>query len=123
MQKLTFIFIVLCVLMVISIINIWTGFLWTSYHAFGESMGENKEGIVICIKPINYKVGDVIIYDPKEVNWTWCPFDTINHRIIDIQDGCYIMKGDANNNTDPISCLTKDKIICKVIIRIPVKND
>lgn len=72
---------------------------------------------VICMKSINYNIGDIVVYDSCKAGWCWCNSSEclVIHRIVDIQDGCYITKGDANPVTDPVICLNKNAIKCKVI--------
>lgn len=69
-------------------------------------------GDVVVIKeqgPELYKSGDVASYLMGQIVYT--------HRIVSVEDGMFVMKGDSNNTVDDI--VAADKLEGKVILTIP----
>lgn len=66
--------------------------------------------MVITKAKDEYYVNDIVLYRENE--------SCVTHRIIDIRDGLYITKGDANNteDKDPVK---KEDICGKVILTVP----
>lgn len=59
------------------------------------------------------KVGDIVIYQRSDVKYT------IVHRIIEINENGYIIKGDNNPAPDP-GIVKKEQIIGKVLFAVPL---
>ncbi len=81
--------------------------------ATGSMSGTIEDGDLIVVrKADDYKVGDIITFLPDG--------DTIptTHRIINISDGKYYTKGDANNAADPRP-IEKSNIVGKVTSTVP----
>lgn len=76
----------------------------------------HKGDLVIAIKPENIKVGDIIIY---EANCPALPHEDIIHRIVEINNGTYITKGDNNPIRDPCP-VSPDEVKGKVLFAIPL---
>lgn len=74
-----------------------------------------KTGSLVTVRKINnYQKGEVITYRSKKDSKT-----TITHRIVEIKDGQFITKGDANDvvDADPVS---KELILGKIGLAIPL---
>ncbi|MFN3267913.1 MAG: signal peptidase I [Zestosphaera sp.] len=71
--------------------------------------------VVIVYKPNEVSVGDVVIYKGRG--------NYVIHRVIEVRDNCYLIKGD--NNPLPDGCISKELITGKVlsignsVIKIP----
>lgn len=71
--------------------------------------------VVIVYKPNEISVGDVVIYKGRG--------NYVIHRVIEVRDNCYLIKGD--NNPLPDGCIPKELITGKVlsignsVIKIP----
>jgi signal peptidase len=61
------------------------------------------------VRPDAYKLNDIATYIDGQTVYT--------HRIIQIENGLYTMKGDANNTTD--EAIAADKLEGKVLLVIP----
>lgn len=61
----------------------------------------------------NYKKGDIVVYESKNMR------SPIIHRIIDINNGFYITKGDNNRIADPYP-VAKEDIKGRAIFKIPL---
>lgn len=73
-----------------------------------------KTGSVAVVKSVSeYKVGDIITFGPYSK--TKAP---TTHRLVEIKDGNYITKGDANNAPDT-RVIAKRDIIGKVLLDVP----
>ncbi len=69
----------------------------------------NVKDLIIVKKVDNIKKDDIITYIDNK--------DFITHRVIKIEENTLITKGDSNNSNDVK--IDKDKVIGKVIFRIP----
>lgn len=85
----------------------------TTHIVISDSMEPNihVNDIIIIKESDSYNVGDVITYISDEGR-------SITHRIIDIDFGGYIVKGDDNPNRDP-GTIRPEQIVGKMILRIP----
>ncbi len=73
-----------------------------------------RVGSVVVVKSASeYRVGDIITFGPYSK--TKPP---TTHRIVEIKDGNYITKGDANNAPD-MSAVSKRNVVGKVILDVP----
>ena len=73
-----------------------------------------RTGSIVVVKSVGeYKVGDVITFGPY--NKTKTP---TTHRLVEIKDGNYITKGDANNAPDQ-RVIRKSDIVGKVLLDVP----
>ncbi len=73
-----------------------------------------KTGSVVVVKSVSdYKVGDVLTFGPYSK--TKAP---TTHRLVEIKDGNYITKGDANNAPDTRT-INKRDIVGKVLLDVP----
>lgn len=61
-------------------------------------------------KDLEPEIGDVITYRIDN--------NQVTHRVIDIEDGAYITKGDANEGEDATP-VTKEQIVGTVVLSIP----
>jgi signal peptidase I len=61
--------------------------------------------VVIVYKTSEMRVGDVVIYEGRG--------NYVIHRIIEIRDNCYVIKGD--NNALPDGCIPKELVTGKVL--------
>ncbi len=64
-----------------------------------------KWDVIVVKLDADYEVGDIVSFKNGDAY--------ITHRIIEINDGAYVTKGDANNTVD--NPITKDKIAGKVV--------
>ncbi|MBU5575043.1 MAG: signal peptidase I [Candidatus Aenigmatarchaeota archaeon] len=69
--------------------------------------------LMIVYNDGNFKIGDIVVYESN-----FFPHPII-HRIIAIEDGKYITKGDNNLIKDPYP-ITKEQIKGKVIFKFPL---
>jgi len=78
-----------------------------------------KTGSVVLIKDMpSYNINDVITFLAAPGASIKKPDSTVTHRIIDINEGTIITKGDANKAQD-ISSIENNQILGKVIIAFP----
>jgi uncharacterized protein (UPF0248 family) len=84
------------------------------FSNFKFKNGFNTGDIMVLrgIKPEKIKTGDTIVYMSKTASYP------IIHRIVDIQNGNFITKGDHNSGADPP--VNANQIIGKAILRIPL---
>ncbi|MCX6725692.1 MAG: signal peptidase I [Candidatus Shapirobacteria bacterium] len=74
-----------------------------------------RTGSLVIVRKINnYQKGEVITYWSKKDSKT-----TVTHRIVEIKDGQFITKGDANDVIDAIS-VDKELILGKINLVIPL---
>lgn len=74
-----------------------------------------RTGSLVIVRKINnYQKGEVITYWSEKDSKT-----TITHRIVEIKDGQFITKGDANDVIDTIS-VDKELILGKINLVIPL---
>lgn len=66
--------------------------------------------IVIAKRRDSYEVGDVVSFESGEL--------LITHRIVDVRDGRFVTKGDANDSEDA-ELLSEDNIVGEVFFIIP----
>ncbi len=73
-----------------------------------------KTGSVVVIKPMaDYRVGDVITFGPKSKGKT-----PTTHRIMEVKEGGFVTRGDANNGED-MRTVSRYEIIGKVLFSVP----
>lgn len=73
-----------------------------------------RTGAVVVVKPMaEYVVGDVITFGPRSK--TKSP---TTHRIIEVKDGGFVTRGDANNGED-MRTVSRFEIIGKVLFSVP----
>ncbi|MEP7162598.1 MAG: signal peptidase I [Candidatus Moraniibacteriota bacterium] len=73
-----------------------------------------KTGSVIVAKPANeYRVGDVVTFGAQTKDKT-----PTTHRIVEVRDGKYMTRGDANNAED-LRPVSRFEIIGKVLFSVP----
>lgn len=65
--------------------------------------------LIIISEKDSYKIGDIITYENNGL---------ITHRIVDIEEGGYITKGDHNNTAD-IKTVTSGQVQGKVVMVLP----
>lgn len=63
------------------------------------------DDLVIVRERDSYAVGDVVMYEGEN--------NMITHRIVALEDGAYITRGDANNTSDP--AVPADRVVGKVV--------
>ena len=71
-------------------------------------------GAVVVIKPVDLgtlKIGDIICFKFSEAT-------SITHRIINMTNGGFITKGDANEDSDQWT-VKKENVVGKVLLTIP----
>lgn len=84
----------------------------------GASMEPNLQDgdLVVLHQAASYEVGDVVAYESASLG------RTVIHRITAVQDGRYLMRGDANDSVDPDRPTTGD-IIGRTTARVPGAGD
>lgn len=93
--------------------------------AIGNSMYPTiKNGaIIVYVKENNVKIGDIVLYDatldPRYLPWIkpneWFEHIVIAHRVIEVTELGYVVKGDNNPLADPWF-VKKDQIIGKAVV-------
>ncbi len=66
--------------------------------------------VVFTIPAKNYEVGNIITFRRGNIS--------VTHRIVDIKNGRYVTKGDANNAADP-QMVVKENIVGRDFLIIP----
>lgn len=69
----------------------------------------NVNDMVLIHEEQEYQVGDIVMYEHGDM--------LVTHRIIDINDDGYILKGDANNTDDGL--IPETLLVGKVVFIIP----
>lgn len=67
------------------------------------------DDMVIVRAQESYELQDIVMYEGGQ--------STVTHRIVAVEDGAYITRGDSNNADDP--AVTAERIIGKVVCIIP----
>src|SRR3989344_288613 len=84
------------------------------FSNFQQSDGFNIGDIFILKKAVDIKIGDVIVYNNKFSN------APIIHRVIGIEDGFYMTKGDHNADASFFEKkIVKEQVYGKVLLKIP----
>ena len=113
--KITYNILLTIIIVVLSIFIVlrWTNKVMLYQIASGSMEDELYVGDYIIITPADeYKEGDVITYLKNDI--------PITHRLIEIKDGEYITRGDANNTEDePIH---KSDILGKLLYKSELLN-
>ena len=73
----------------------------------------HKGDLIVVHREKAYKTGDIVVYISGR--------SLIVHRIIDMKDGQWILKGDANNTADPP--VTPSVVKGKVAFHIPLAGE
>ena len=80
----------------------------------GSMSGTIEEGDLVIVKRASeYKIGDIVTFVASDNTG-----DIVTHRIIQIRDGKFITRGDANNAQDPRP-ISEEDIVGKVTGTIP----
>lgn len=89
-----------------------TVFGYSAAVVVSGSMSDTIEvnDIVIAKRRDSYEVGDVVSFESGEL--------LITHRIVDVQDGRFVTKGDANDSEDA-ELLSEEDIVGEVFCIIP----
>lgn len=82
------------------------------FKTFLAPDGLSRGDLLFVTKPTNLKVGDILIYDKLGSDFT------IVHRLVEIQDEYYIVKGDHNTQAD--APVLKQYVVGKVLFAIPL---
>ncbi|MBI2105649.1 signal peptidase I [Candidatus Woesearchaeota archaeon] len=84
------------------------------FSTFQQSNGFNIGDIFILKKADDIKIGDVIVYNNKYSN------APIIHRVVGIEDGYYMTKGDHNADASFFERkIGKEQVYGKVLLKIP----
>lgn len=85
-----------------------------SFDDFNFRNGFNKGDIMILhgVEPKDIKIGDVIVYSSSTHMYP------IIHRVVEIDDGKFIFKGDNNPTQDPMK-VEEEQILGRAQFRIP----
>lgn len=67
------------------------------------------DDMVIIRRESSYQPGDIIMYEGEH--------SAVTHRVVRIDDGAYITRGDANNADDPAT--PPEKVVGKVVMVVP----
>ncbi len=80
------------------------------FKDFSLHNGFNKGDIMILRSAKDVEVGDVIVF------WASRP-EPIIHRVVAVEEGKYLTKGDHNSKEDGF--VSQDKVIGKALLRVP----
>ena len=64
--------------------------------SMGSAMPAGSLAVVSSVDPATVVVGDIIAFTPP-----WDTDVTVSHRVVDMQDGGFVTKGDAVEDADP----------------------
>ena len=82
------------------------------FTRFPNANGLSRGDLLIAVRPDNPKVGDILIYRKFGSDFT------IVHRLVNIENDFYIVKGDNNRVADPP--VVKSYVVGKVVFAVPI---
>lgn len=82
------------------------------FMRFANVNGLSRGDLLIAVRPDNPKIGDILIYRKFGSDFT------VVHRLVSIEDGFYVVKGDNNPVPDPP--VAKNYVVGKVVFAIPI---